>query len=82
MCSASLADEIRIPFSCWPKELQQMFLEYNRKLDLSANDRTNNSWGYIASQGSSYSIFTYLPVTEDDFYVIREIVFKIEDKNK
>ena len=78
LISSVFADELRVPFSCWPKDLQTKFAETGRKLDLSANDRTKDSWGYIESKGSQFSLFTYRSVTPEDFEVIQKIVFAIE----
>jgi len=72
------ADEINIPFSCWPLELQHEFGKKGLKLDLTAGERTDDSWGYIDSKGSSYSLFTYRSATIEDFEFIREVSAKIE----
>lgn len=56
------ADRVDIPFSCYPKKIQAAFAERGKKLDLSANDRTDDSWGFIESKGSNYSIYTYEPL--------------------
>lgn len=57
--SVAFADRIDVPLSCYPKEIQAKFEKKGKKLDLSANDRDENSWGFIESKGSSYSIYTY-----------------------
>ena len=59
-------DELQIASSCYPKQLQSKFIEKGYKLDLSANDRDEKSWGFIESKGSKYSIFTYNPVTSKE----------------
>lgn len=68
------SDELQVPYSCYPRELQAKFAEYDVKLDLSANDRTKDSWGFLKSKGSKYSIFTYESATEEDFNLIMRIV--------
>lgn len=73
-----MADEIGIPFSCWPLQLQQEFGKLGIKLDLTANERTFDSWGYIDSKGSSYSLFTYKAAKPEDFELIKDITHKIE----
>lgn len=69
-------DEIRIPFNCYPKEIQADFAERGLKLDLSGNDRTPESWGFLENKGSSFSIFTYKPIIEKEFELITEIINK------
>lgn len=71
---ALYADEFRVPFSCYPKKVQAKFEEHNRKLDLSGNDRTEESWGFLESKGSNYVIYTYRPATEEDFQLIMDII--------
>lgn len=74
----SFADEFRFPFSVYPKKVQAKFAEYDRKLDLNGNDRTENSWGFIENKGTSFVIFTYRSATEEDFKIIREIFLEGE----
>ena len=76
--SFSFSDTVEVPFDCWPKEIQQGFKDNNLKLDLSANDRTEDSWGYLLSEGSSYKIFTYRSITPEQFEIIKTITFKVE----
>ena len=64
------ADEIQIPFSCYAKDLQKEFLERGYKLDLSGNDRTRDSWGFLKNEGSKYSLFTYASVTSEELNMI------------
>ena len=68
------ADEIKIPFSCYPKILQSKLEEKGYKLDLSGNDRTEESWGFLENKGTSFSIFTYQPVTEEELQMISGVV--------
>ena len=72
----ALADKLIIEFDCYPKELQKLYLETGRKLDMNGNDRTEDSWGFIVNEGQRYIIYTYKPATEDDFNVIKDITFK------
>ncbi len=69
-----LSDEFRFPFSVYPKKLQAKFAEYDRKLDLNGNDRTEDSWGFIENKGTAFVIFTYRSATKEDFKIIREIL--------
>ena len=73
----SVADELQIPFSAWPKEIQIAFAETGRKLDLSGNDRTEDSWGFIENKGSNYTLFTYRSVTKEDFEIIMKITSEV-----
>ena len=78
ICTLSNADEIQIPFSCWPFELQKEFSVEGIKLDLDPNKRTDDSWGYVMNKGSHFSLFTYKSATPKDFEIIKQIVTKIE----
>ena len=71
MCSA---DELRIPYSCYPRELQQQFLDKGYKVDLNSVDRTRESWGFIENEGSQYKIFTYNSVTTEELQDIMELI--------
>ena len=75
MCSA---DVLKIPFSCWPQELKSEFGEIGLKLDLSPLDRTNDSWGFIDSNGSYFELNSYRSVTPEEFQIIQDLIFKIE----
>lgn len=68
------ADELQIPGSCFPKQLQSKFSERGYKIDLSANDRDEKSWGFIESKGSKFSIFTYNPATKQEMSDVMQIV--------
>lgn len=72
------ADEVQIPFSCWPKEIQAEFLKYAKKLDLSPGERTDFSWGYLENLGSKYKIFTYRSVTPQELDIIMRVANKVE----
>ena len=67
------ADELQVPFSCYPRRLQQDFAQYNLTLDLSEIDRTPSSWGFIVNKGSKYSIFTYKPTTQHERAVVLQV---------
>ena len=69
------ADTLLIPNSCYPRQLQETFAENGLKLDLSANDRTKESWGFIESRGTTYNLHTYKSVTEEELNLIQEIVW-------
>lgn len=75
ICSTAYADNIKIPFPCYPKEIQEQFEVYGYKVDLNGNDRTTESWGFIINEGMTYTICTYQPVQKNDFIVINEVVF-------
>ena len=72
------ADQIQIQFTCWPQELQSKFLENGKKLDLNANDRTDDSWGYLFSKGSEYVIYTYHAVTGEELDIVKKVVNEVE----
>ena len=76
------ADVLKIPFSCWPLELKSEFAAIGMKLDLSAVERTDDSWGFIVSNGADFELHTYRSVTQEEFAIIQDIVFKVElEKN-
>ena len=75
-CSLGFAGELKIPFNCYPKQIQTKLAERGYKLDLSANDRDENSWGFLESRGSSYSIFTYQSVDKETFKVLQEVIME------
>jgi hypothetical protein len=74
LCQLVFADELQIPTSCYPKQLQSKFAERGYKIDLSANDRDGKSWGFLESKGTRFSIFTYKSVTKEELKNIQEIV--------
>lgn len=76
------ADEISVPFECYPKELKQEFKLKGLKLDINSIDKTENSWGYLINKGDSFVIYTYKDATQEDFYTIQKIVFEIEKRHK
>jgi len=68
------ADAFEIPFSVYPKELQAQFAEEGKKLDLSGNDRTKESWGFIENKGTEFIIYTYKSATIEDLNLIKKII--------
>lgn len=70
------ADELQFPVSCFPSKLQAKFAERGYKLDMTANDRDDKSWGFIESKGSKFSIFTYDAVSVQDLNAIQKIVME------
>ena len=79
--SGLFADELTIPFPCYPKKIQEKFAEYGMKLDLSGNDRTSDSWGFLENKGAEFIIYTYKPVTKEELSIIMKIVNTKEDKD-
>lgn len=69
-------DILTVPFDCYPKEIQVLFAETDRKLDLDRNERTRDSWGFLINEGQKFTIHTYCPATDDDFTTITDIVWK------
>jgi hypothetical protein len=74
MANIAVADEFRIPISCYPIDLQRKFEERGRKLDLITDRRTPESWGYLLNRGSAFTIFTYRSATKEDLELILEII--------
>ncbi len=66
---------IEVPFSCYPKEVQEAFALNDLKLDLSGNDRTEESWGFIENKGASFVLYSYKPLTQEDFVLLNQILF-------
>ena len=70
------ADSFKVPFSCYPKEVQKVFTEYDVKLDLDANERTEGSWGFLENKGTEYWIHTYYPtntkIREELFFILHK----------
>lgn len=80
LASLSFADEVQIPFSCYPLELQVEFAKAGMKLDLRAEDRTDDSWGYLQSEGNSFKLFSYHALQPVEFQTMQDIIFKIADE--
>ena len=72
----SFADEIQVPFSVYPKQVQKVFAKYGYKLDLSALDRTKKSWGFLESKGTKYYIYTYQSITKRELEEIGKIIME------
>ena len=67
-------DEFKIPFSCYPQEVQKFLAEHDRKLDLIHEPRTIHSWGYLFNKGSEFNIYTYKPATDEDMDILLELI--------
>ena len=78
LCEASLADRIVVPFTCYPREVQQKFADNGMKLDLDPNERTKDSWGFIENRGQEFYIMTYKHATIDELNLIKKIIFETE----
>ena len=76
------SDQLSIPLSCWPIELQQAFEKEGIKLDLGPNERTDESWGFIENKGNYYNLITYRSATIEDFELIKRISFEIALKKE
>jgi hypothetical protein len=74
--STVYADKLIVPFSVYPKDFAKLCYDYGRTIDLSGNDRTEESWGFIQSEGSSFIIYTYYPATKDDMKWLLRIINK------
>lgn len=72
----AFCDEIIIPFSVYPRQLQKDFKALGYKLDLSGNDRTPDSWAFIVNRGNECRIYTYDSATKKDFKTINKVIFK------
>lgn len=72
---------IQIDFSCYPRRIQEEFAKEGIKLDLDPVDRTEDSWGFLKSEGSRYFIYTYYPVTQEDFKLITKTTWGVLDEN-
>ena len=74
------ADQLEIPFSCYPKLLQKEFARNKLKLDLDPAKRDKKSWGYLKNEGAGYKIYTYKSITKEELGVVLKIVRDIEKK--
>ena len=75
--------EIIIPFNnCYPKKVQESFAKRGYKVDLSANDRTKESVGFIENRGTQWLVITYeIDVTDEKFSEdLKEIVWEQFDE--
>ena len=70
------ADKIIIPFSVYPYELQRIYAEHGKKLDLNRNDRTPDSWGFLMNEGTNFTIYTYESATDEDFRFILDMLWE------
>ena len=67
------ADKFQVPFECYPKEIQVKFAEHGLKLDLSGNDRTEDSFGFLENRGSEFYIYTYKTVEGEQLLLMLKI---------
>lgn len=74
LSNVSYADEFIIPFSCYPKQIQEFFAQRGKKLDIVANDRTRDSYGFLVNKGSEFIIYTYHPTTDKDFNLMMDVM--------
>ena len=73
ICTVANADKLMIPYDCYPRELQQRFLENGYKLELDSTLREADSWGFLENEGSQYNIYTYKPLTDKELQDILEL---------
>ena len=76
--SISLADELSVPYSCFPKALKEKFAEHNLKLDLDPVVRDKDSWAYLKNEGAKYIIYTYKSVTQEELNLVLRIAQEVE----
>ena len=69
------SDEIEFPFTCNVTKAQEVFKLNGMKLDLSGNEKTDDSWGYIESRGSKFILYSYKTLTREELQLIENIVF-------
>lgn len=69
-------DSVQFPFPCYPVRLQNEFKESGIKLDLSGNDRTPESWGFLENKGAEFIIHTYKAVSTKDLETMRELIWR------
>lgn len=75
--SLSFADQLELPFECYPKSIQEKFAKHGKKLDLSGNDKTPDSWGFLENKGSKYVIYTYKPLEiPDEIDLVQKIIME------
>ena len=68
------ADQLEIPKSCYPKQLQEQFLLKGLILDLPGEERTSISWALLENKGGMFVIYTYRSVTEKELQLVMEII--------
>ena len=68
------ADQFTVPFECNPRKIQREFAKAGIKLDMMYEEKSKESWGYIFNAGSNYSIYSYRPATEEEMYLLMEII--------
>jgi len=76
------ADEITIPFCISIKKVQEAFKIYDKKLDNFWEEPTEDSWGYIMNKGNEIVLYTYKPMTIEDFNLLNKIFYGTEMTNE
>ena len=79
---SAFSDTLDIPYTCFPKIIQQHFADYKYKIDLSSDDRDEYSWGFLVNEGTSFKIVTYRSISDSDFILLREISVELMKKLK
>ena len=69
----AFADQLIVPFDCYPKELQKECMERGYKLELDPIERTPESWGFLVNQGSQHTIYTYKGTTQADLEMLMDV---------
>lgn len=73
-CSTTVsADELVVPFECYPDEVIEVFRESGFKLEPGPEHRDADSWGFLKNEGTQYRIFTYKSLTKDELEKILKI---------
>lgn len=78
LINEAFADKIIIQFECEPKKLQESFARNGKKLDLSPNDKDENSWGFLINEGNQYTIVTYKSVQDSDWEILLKCPMEVE----
>ncbi len=76
LTGTAYCDKLQVPFSCYPKQLQEVFAGQGIKLDLDGNDRTPESWGFLKNEGAEYYIYTYYAVTEEGLMIVMDLIWE------
>lgn len=75
-------DIFEIPYTCYPKVIQQHFADYKYKIDLFPNERDADSWGFLENGGTSFKIVTYHGLGDEELRILREITISLMKKLK
>ena len=74
----SFANELQIPFECYPERIKKAFNDAGIELEISREVRKETTWGFIDNRGSNYSIFTYKPTTREELELINKIITEMQ----